>query len=87
MVVDPFLKLLPSPMSTIEREAEDQYEAENDPSPVPGHVVDSSYATPGETQVPVVGDEAGFDDPMIAHYADTDEQLGGVSTPPANLLY
>lgn len=80
-MVNHFLKLLPSPMSNrAEREAEDLYEAENDPSPVPGHVSDNSYATAFGDQVPVVGDEAGFDDPMIPHYADTDQQLGMAST-------
>ncbi|KAJ5179951.1 hypothetical protein N7492_003161 [Penicillium capsulatum] len=58
-----------------EREAEDAYEAENDRSPVPGHVTDSSYATAPDDRVPVVSDAASFDDPMVPHYADTDQQL------------
>ena len=77
MVVNNFLKLLPSPMSNpLEREAEDAYERENDASPVPGHVTDSSYATASEEQVPVVGDDVEVEDPVIPRYADTDEQLG-----------
>lgn len=78
MVDDQFLKLILSPMSTqVEREAEDAYEAENDRSPVPGHENDNSYVTDqAQVPVPVVADEAEFEDPMIPHEADTDQQLG-----------
>lgn len=63
----------------IEREAEDLYERENDPSPVPAGESDNSYV--GETNpnlrnvVPVQKDEDAFDDPMQPPYANTDEQL------------
>jgi hypothetical protein len=63
-----------------EREAEDLYERENDPSPVPGGEADNSYV--GETNpnlrnvVPVQRDEAGYDDPMQPPYSNSDEQLG-----------
>lgn len=63
-----------------ERQAEDQYEQENDASPVPGGVVDNSYTreTRGElkNQVPVQNDQQGYDDPMQPPYSNTDNQLG-----------
>ena len=64
----------------IERQAEDQYEQENDASPVPGGVSDNSYT--GETrdelknQVPVQSDQQSYDDPMQPPYSNTDNQLG-----------
>lgn len=66
-----------------EREAEDRYEAENDPSPVSADVIDNSYV--GETrpelrsQVPVQADEADYEDPMQPPYSNSDQQLGTYS--------
>jgi hypothetical protein len=65
-----------------EREAEDNYEAENDAAPVPDEIVDNTYL--GETnpnpnlrnQVPVQADEDDYEDPMQPPYSNTDEQLG-----------
>ncbi|RHZ58939.1 uncharacterized protein CDV56_106089 [Aspergillus thermomutatus] len=63
----------------VEREAEDNYEAENDASPVSADVVDNSYV--GETrselrnQVPVQRDEAPYEDPMQPPYSNSDQQL------------
>lgn len=63
-----------------EREAEDNYEAENDPAPVPSTPIDNSYAVETNSDlakfVPVQRDEDGYDDPVEPGYADTDEQLG-----------
>lgn len=68
-----------------EREAEDNYEAENDDAaPVSADVVDNSYV--GETrpelrnEVPVQPDEADYEDPMQPPYSNTDQQLGTYST-------
>ncbi|KAJ5083873.1 hypothetical protein NUU61_008452 [Penicillium alfredii] len=62
-----------------EREGEDNYERENDASPVTGDFVDNSYATETnpnlKTRVPVQPDEADFDNPMQPPYANTDQQL------------
>lgn len=64
----------------VEREAEDNYERENDASPVPGRVVDNSYAheTAPElrNQVPVQPDDAPVEDPMQPPYSNSDQQLG-----------
>lgn len=64
----------------VEREAEDNYEAENDASPVSSSFRDNSYATETRADlketVPVQADEAPVEDPMVPRYADTDEQLG-----------
>lgn len=61
-----------------EREAEDEYEAANDPSPpVSGTINDSSYT--GRSRggpVPVQKDEDPFQDPMQPKFSNTDEQLG-----------
>ncbi|GES60575.1 hypothetical protein ATEIFO6365_0006003600 [Aspergillus terreus] len=63
----------------LEREAEDRYEAQNDPSPVSGRVPDNSYAR--ETRsglrnyVPVQGDDQPFEDPVQPPYSNTDQQL------------
>ncbi|KAJ5826433.1 hypothetical protein N7474_003571 [Penicillium riverlandense] len=63
----------------VEREAEDNYEAENDAAPIPDEIVDDTYL--GETnpnltnQVPVQADEDDYEDPMQPPYANTDEQL------------
>ncbi|KAJ5931956.1 hypothetical protein N7516_006445 [Penicillium verrucosum] len=62
-----------------ERVAEDNYERENDPSPVAGTFRDDSYAkvtNPNlKGQVPVQGDNQQFDDPMQPPYSNTDQQL------------
>lgn len=71
-----------------EREAEDLYERENDPSPVPGGEADNSYV--GETNpylskiVPVQNDEDGYDDPVQPPYSNSNDQLG-MYLPPAIL--
>ncbi|CAI7656065.1 unnamed protein product [Penicillium palitans] len=57
-----------------ERVAEDNYERENDPSPVAGTFRDDSYAKL-KGQVPVQGDNQQFDDPMQPPYSNTDQQL------------
>lgn len=67
----------------IERAAEDAYESENDPSPVPDNEIDNSYTTDyantkvndPESQVPVIADDAPVEDPVVPFEADTDEQL------------
>ncbi|KAJ5968845.1 hypothetical protein N7501_005093 [Penicillium viridicatum] len=62
-----------------ERVAEDNYERENDPSPVAGTFRDDSYAKETNPnlkgQVPVQGDNQQFDDPMQPPYSNTDQQL------------
>lgn len=64
----------------VEREAEDNYEAENDASPVPSSFVDNSYAretNPNlQNNVPVQVDEQEVEDPMAPPYSNSDEQLG-----------
>lgn len=67
----------------VEREAEDQYERQNDPSPVSGTVRDDSYATrrgpmggPQGAGMPVQKDTDPFEDPMQPGMSNTDEQLG-----------
>lgn len=66
-----------------EREAEDLYERENDPSPVSGDVHDDSYASnkgamggPQGAGIPVQRDSDPYDDPMQPKMSNTDEQLG-----------
>lgn len=64
-----------------EREAEDNYEAENDASPVSGTIIDNSYAY-SETkpelrnQVPIQRDEDDYEDPVQPPYSNSNEQLG-----------
>lgn len=62
-----------------ERQAEDQYEQENDASPVPGGVSDNSYTGESRSglknQVPVQSDQQSYDDPMQPPYSNTDNQL------------
>ncbi|GLB06896.1 hypothetical protein AtubIFM57258_002215 [Aspergillus tubingensis] len=62
-----------------EREAEDRYEAENDPSPVSGTYRDNSYAHETRSglrnQVPVTRDDDIYEDPMQPPYSNTDQQL------------
>lgn len=62
-----------------EREAEDLYERENDPSPVTGTFSDSSYAKEMRqglrNQVPVQSDTQRVEDPVQPPYSNTDEQL------------
>ena len=60
-----------------EREGEDSYERDNDPSPVPGDVHDDSYIFDGaNNQVPVQSDQTPYDDPMQPPYSNSDQQLG-----------
>lgn len=63
-----------------EREAEDNYEAENDASPVTSSFVDNSYARETnpylKNKVPVEVDQLQLEDPMVPYEANTDEQLG-----------
>lgn len=63
-----------------EREAEDNYEAENDASPVTSSFVDNSYVRETNpnlvNKVPVQADEVEVEDPMVPYDANTDEQLG-----------
>ncbi|KAL9613909.1 MAG: hypothetical protein Q9167_001587 [Letrouitia subvulpina] len=59
------------------READDQYEAQNDAAAeVTGDVTDSSYAHP-ETkgQIPVQGDNVNVEDPIDVNTANSDAQL------------
>jgi len=62
-----------------EREAEDRYEEENDPAPVPSTPIDNSYAGDPNQDigkfVPVQRDEDPFDDPVQPPYSNSDEQL------------
>ncbi|GKZ63443.1 hypothetical protein AnigIFM60653_004050 [Aspergillus niger] len=62
-----------------EREAEDLYEDENDPSPVSGTFHDNSYAHETQSslrnQVPVARDQAPYEDPVQPPYSNTDQQL------------
>lgn len=64
----------------VEREAEDNYERENDASPVSGRVVDDSYTRETRPelrdQVPVQPDDAPVEDPMQPPYSNTNQQLG-----------
>ncbi|RJE20086.1 hypothetical protein PHISCL_07581 [Aspergillus sclerotialis] len=58
-----------------EREAEDVYERQNDPSPVSGSVPDNSYAS-GTGRIPVQkDDEAMEESPMQPPFSNTDQQL------------
>jgi hypothetical protein len=69
-----------------EREAEDNYEAENDDAaPVSADVVDNSYVDvetnpAARNEVPVQPDQADYEDPMQPPYSNTDQQLGTYST-------
>ena len=73
----------------IEREAEDLYERDNDPSPVTGTVTDNDYV--GETNpdykdtVPVQEDEQPVEDPVQPPYSNSNEQLGTKYPHPARL--
>ncbi|KAJ5488040.1 hypothetical protein N7530_002340 [Penicillium desertorum] len=62
-----------------ERIAEDNYERENDASPVPGNVTDSSYAEEPNPnlrdKVPVQPDDQSYEDPMQPPYSNSDQQL------------
>ncbi|OJJ52417.1 hypothetical protein ASPSYDRAFT_117087, partial [Aspergillus sydowii CBS 593.65] len=62
-----------------EREAEDRYEAMNDPSAVSGSFTDNTYAKEPRSglkgQIPVQRDEASYNDPMQPPYSNTDQQL------------
>lgn len=63
-----------------EREAEDAYEAENDPAPVPSTPIDDSYVRDPNSDlakfVPVQSDRAEVEDPVQPFSADTDQALG-----------
>lgn len=63
-----------------ERIAEDNYERENDPSPVTEDFAENSYAKEPKSylrdQVPVQPDEQSFEDPIQPPYSNSDEQLG-----------
>lgn len=63
-----------------EREAEDNYERENDPSPVTEDFTENSYAVEPQSnlrdQVPVQEDEQPYEDPMQPPYSNSDQQLG-----------
>lgn len=63
--------------------ADDRYEEVNDqvPSDVPsGDKGDNDYASrTGQSEIPVVKDEAQIEDPINPDNADSDEQLGMVS--------
>lgn len=63
-----------------ERAAEDNYERENDPSPVTEDFAENSYAGEPKSnlrdQVPVQEDEQSFEDPMQPPYSNSDQQLG-----------
>ncbi|EEP81949.1 conserved hypothetical protein [Uncinocarpus reesii 1704] len=64
--------------SRAEREAEDLYEAQNDPSPVEGNAGDDSYAQMGTGRnepIAVQSDSAKVEDPMKPFSANTDAQL------------
>lgn len=62
-----------------EREAEDLYERDNDPSPVTGTFADNSYAKETKSNlrqhVPVQGDNRAVEDPIQPPYSNTDAQL------------
>ncbi|KAJ9480918.1 hypothetical protein VN97_g12601 [Penicillium thymicola] len=62
-----------------ERVAEDNYERENDPSPVSGDIKDDSYTKETNAnlrgQVAVQEDDQQYDDPMQPPYSNTDQQL------------
>lgn len=63
-----------------EREAEDLYERDNDPSPVTGSFADASYANETRPELrnklPVQSDNQRVDDPMQPPYSNTNQQLG-----------
>lgn len=56
-----------------ERQADDRYEAENDPRGSE-NIIDDSYVEGGP--IPVQRDEEPLDDPMQPPFSNTDEQLG-----------
>ncbi|KAF3389434.1 hypothetical protein F1880_004142 [Penicillium rolfsii] len=62
-----------------EREAEDLYERDNDPSPVTGTVTDNDYAREPnpdyQDTVPVQEDEQPVEDPVQPPYSNSNEQL------------
>ncbi|KAJ5969263.1 hypothetical protein N7501_005511 [Penicillium viridicatum] len=62
-----------------EREAEDNYERENDPSPVTEDFTENSYAVEPQSnlrdQVPVQEDEQPYEDLMQPPYSNSDQQL------------
>lgn len=66
--------------SRLEREAEDNYEAENDASPVPGDQGDNSYIQEPRreirSQVSIQSNQDYVEDPMQPPYSNSNEQLG-----------
>lgn len=65
----------------VEREAEDLYESQNDPSvPVSEDFTDNSYAVESEGGVPVLRDNETYDDPMQPPFSNSDQQLGKLSS-------
>ncbi|KXG52187.1 uncharacterized protein PGRI_084710 [Penicillium griseofulvum] len=62
-----------------ERVAEDEYERQNDDSPVTGDFEDNSYvretAPALQNQVPVQTDNESFEDPVQPPYSNSDQQL------------
>ncbi|KAK4870413.1 hypothetical protein LT330_004761 [Penicillium expansum] len=62
-----------------ERTAEDNYERENDPSPVTEDFTENTYVKEPKShlrgQVPVQLDEQSFEDPMQPPYSNSDQQL------------
>ena len=68
-----------------ERDLDDRYEAENDPSPVSADVVDDSYTREtrnvlrASDQMPVITDEEEYEDPVQPPYSDSNEGLGMLS--------
>ncbi|KAJ5982028.1 hypothetical protein N7451_012128 [Penicillium sp. IBT 35674x] len=62
-----------------ERIAEDDYERNNDASPVTGTITDDSYTKETRSslkdQVPVQGDTKRFEDPVQPPYSNSDQQL------------
>ncbi|PWY70182.1 hypothetical protein BO70DRAFT_365481 [Aspergillus heteromorphus CBS 117.55] len=62
-----------------EREAEDAFEDQNDPSPLSGAFRDSTYARETQPslrdQIPLQGDEDVIEDPMQPLFSNTDQRL------------
>jgi hypothetical protein len=66
----------------VEREAEDQYERDNDRSPVTQGFADDSYAKTErdiQDQMPIQRDTQEYEDPMQPPASNSDQQLGKFS--------
>lgn len=60
-----------------EREAEDEDETRNDPSPVSGTMQEDSYVRSQQGgRIPVRKDQAGMEDPVQPSFSNTNAQLG-----------